>query len=244
MKNLFNSDFYRKRYPDVAKSRIDEYDEYDHYVNYGVFEGREACLNFKGLTLEQVKNLYYHAISDDPSFPKTLSHQAFPFFLKSDMVAHLPVLEFYASECNHVTELGIRHGHSTIAFLTGLHENGKLVSYDVEETPFTKWLTKLSCKKWEFLKEDTTNTSIVPTDLIFFDTFHCYDQLKAELTLHAEKARKFLVFHDTVSYADVCSEDPTKEGIKRAIDEYMAKNHCKAVYKTNACNGLLILEKT
>ena len=93
MKNLFNSDFYNKRYPDVAN------DGYDHYMNYGIFEGREACLNFKDLTLEQVKNLYYHAISDDPSFPKTLSHQAFPFFLKSDIVVHLPVLEFYASEC-------------------------------------------------------------------------------------------------------------------------------------------------
>ena len=92
---------------------------------------------------------------------------------------------------HHVTELGVRHGQSTIAFLTGLPENGKLVSYDVEETPFTEWSSKLNCKNWKFIKEDTTNTSIVPTDLIFFDTFHCYDQLKAELMLMLRRLESF-----------------------------------------------------
>lgn len=241
IEKLFNPDFYYEENRDVANTGIYAY---EHYVNYGLKEGREACLNFNGLDLQQVKDLYYHAISDDLSFKKTLSNQnLFPFYCKSYIVAHLPVLEFYASLCTHVTEFGVRNGHSTIAFLFGLSEGSKLVSYDIRETPFVRWLIGLNCEKWKFLKKSTIDTAIDATDLIFFDTFHSYDHLKTELTLHAAKSRKFLIFHDTFSCATVCDGDSSKEGIKRAIDEYVQENPCRILYKTDTCNGLLVLEK-
>ena len=34
-----------------------------------------------------------------------------------------------------------------------------------------------------------------------FDTWHVYDQLKEELRIHANKARKYICFHDTTSFA-------------------------------------------
>ena len=52
----------------------------------------------------------------------------------SDMAAHLPTLALLATRCKHVTEFGVRLGHSTIALLQGLAERGEhgcLTSYDI-----------------------------------------------------------------------------------------------------------------
>ena len=54
--------------------------------------------------------------------------------------------------------------------------------------------------KWELKIEDSLKTELPICDLIFFDTDHNYEQLSQELKLHANKSRKYLVFHDTMKY--------------------------------------------
>jgi hypothetical protein len=238
-RHLFDADYYNKVNPDIAKAGVDGY---DHYFQYGVKESRHASLNYNELNIDQLRTIYYHTIQDDYELSP---EQRLPFYLKSDIILHLPILEYYASKCSHITELGVRDGHSTLAFLYGLPENGKLESYDIEETLFVTWLESKNLAKWEFHKRNTADTSlkIKETDFIFFDTLHSYEQLSKELVLHAEKSSKFLAFHDTFSCRTVCNEDKSKEGIKRAIDEYVNSNTCKIVYQTDLCNGLMVLEK-
>lgn len=160
----------------------------------------------------------------------------------SDAVLHLPVLRYYASLCDHVTEFGVRDCHSTVAFLSGLKPGGKLISYDINQTNSAKVLQGLR-PDWTFVKGDTSKVDIDDTDMIFFDTEHVYDHLKKELENAAHKAKKFLVFHDTFSCKDIDTRTG-KEGIKRAMDEYFAVNTMWVVcYETDLNNGLMIYEK-
>jgi hypothetical protein len=229
-KILFDETFYYERNPDVKKAKIDASEHYEHY---GILEGREGCLDFEKITFDELKILYYHTIAEDPEINKyhQLVDTILPFYMKNDIVLHLPILEYYATKCNTVTEFGVRHGQSTIAFLSGLPKNGKLISYDIEETPFVKWLKKQN-KSWEFQLKDSLKAIIEITDMIFFDTVHTYEQLIQELNIHASKAKKYLAFHDS-----------QVSGIEKAINEFLEKKTCKIIYKTSACNGLIVLEK-
>jgi hypothetical protein len=252
-RNLFDSEYYYKANEDVAKVGVDAY---DHYFQHGINEKgsgrfnktrqrRDACLKFDQLSLDQVRQHYYHTVPDDLTIVmKEETVGSLPFYLRSNMVSHFPVLEYYASQCKHITEFGVRHGQSTIAFLYGLPADGKLESYDIEETPFIVWLKSKNLMKWEFHQHNTADKELIinTTDLIFFDSHHSYEQVKNELEIHAAKSKKYLVFHDTFTCATPCEEN-SAEGIKLAIDEYMATNKCKIVFSTDLCNGLLILEK-
>jgi len=50
---------------------------------------------------------------------------------------------------------------------------------------------------FEFVLGNDLELSLPDYDLIFIDTEHEYDQLKKELFIYGDKAKKFLVFHDT-----------------------------------------------
>ena len=65
---------------------------------------------------------------------------------------------------------------------------------------------------------------------MFIDTWHAYKQLKAELSLHASKVKKYICFHDTTSYAnfdesgyEVLGDNWKAEGIGiwKAIEEFL-----------------------
>lgn len=244
-RHLFDAEYYYKVNPDVKKAGADAY---NHYFTHGILEGRDAGLNYDELSLDELKCMYYHTTPSDRDSLNCwagINNGILPFYAKSDMVAHLPVLEYYASQCSHITELGVRNGQSTIAFLYGLPLDGVLESYDIEETKFVTWLKNKNLDKWRFHLQDTIAPSLTinETDFIFFDSYHSYKQLSKELELHATKARKFLAFHDVASYATI-GENGKEEGVQRAIEEYISTNTCKVVYRTNSCNGLLILQVT
>ena len=214
-KHLFDNEYYYKVNPDVAKAGVDGY---EHYFKHGINEKRDACLNYDELSLDELKCIYYNATPSDLNCGWINDD---PFYAKSDIVTHLPVLEYYASQCSHVTELGMQNGQSTMAFLYGLPENGLLESYDIKETKFVTWLNNKNLNKWKFLKKDTLkNLKINETDLIFFST-----QIE-KFEVYMEKTRKFLVFHSI------------------NISKYSCPSKFKVIFATHACNGLLILEKT
>lgn len=190
----------------------------------------------------ELVNDYLHRVAVGPFDPPTTT------LVGSDMVLHLPVLEYYASLCHRVTEFGVRNGHSTVAFLSGCR--GEVISYDIAETPFVEVLRKmpLPCL-WQFHQASTVDPhlSVEETDFLFFDTLHTYDHLKEELRLHGRKARQYLGFHDTLTCGekDLSGVDPTARGILPAIHEFIASypGEYQLVYQTHRCNGLMIFAR-
>ena len=165
----------------------------------------------------------------------------------SDINEHLIVLRYYADQCIHVTELGVRAGVSTWAFLSSMAE--RVVSVDVNHpNDYGGSLQEMRDASAEaemdftFILADDLSIELEETDLLFIDTLHTYGHLKKELELHAIKARKYIIFHDTAQYAQVGVDGG--KGIWPAIEEFLADNTqwiIKEAHDNN--NGLLILEK-
>ncbi len=168
---------------------------------------------------------------------------------------HLPTLHALAMQCAHVTELGTERGFSTTAFLAA--QPAELVCVDQMHHPMLAELralgdapivgrrsfeTVVGRTKWSYTLSESTAVTLAPTDLLFIDTRHTYAQLAAELALHADKARRWIVLHDTVSNGLV-GEDPGSEGITRAVDEFLATGAfvVEAHYPNN--NGLTVLAR-
>lgn len=154
----------------------------------------------------------------------------------SDISEHLGMLRLLARTCSHITEFGVRSGNSTVAFLAGLPVGGRLSSYDCQPPPFT------GPSAWTFHQARTDElTDIEETDLLFLDTLHTYAQLRAELR-HGNRARQWLVFHDTVTFGTV-GEDGG-QGLMPAILEFTAENpHWRTFAACQHNNGLLVLER-
>jgi len=145
---------------------------------------------------------------------------------------HLPMIREYASRCGHVTEFGTDRGWSTSALLA----SGCPVvrSYDINRCAEVMLMEALAMDEgvaYKFILGDTREVDIEPTDLLLVDTDHTYEQVKAELERHVDKVRRYLVFHDTVTFP----------AIIQAIEECTVGWY--AVEDVRTQNGLLILEK-
>jgi hypothetical protein len=104
-------------------------------------------------------------------------------------------------------------------------------------------------KKAKYIIADVRTVEIEETDLLFIDTWHCYEQLKTELALHHKKVRKYIAFHDTYTYGLIAEDNyneksPSGLGLLPAIIEFMNENP-QWKFKMNVTNnnGLMILEK-
>jgi cephalosporin hydroxylase len=159
-----------------------------------------------------------------------------------DIYFHLPLLRTIASECNHVTEFGVRDGISTRALLS---VEVVLRSYDlyIDEVLNERFeLAKSQGRDVEYIKGNTLNVEIQETDFLFIDSKHTYDQLIAELNIHSHKVRKYIAFHDTFTFGLYGEDD--RIGLLPAIIEFMTKNHnWKFVYSTIENNGFIVIEK-
>jgi hypothetical protein len=145
-----------------------------------------------------------------------------------------------AKECRHVTEFGTRTGVSATAFLHA--RPGRLVCYDRVRFPQVDVLARAAeGTEFVFRQEDVLRADIEPTDLLFIDTLHDYEQLKEELRLHAGKVRKYVVLHDTTTFG-ARGETPGRQGLWAAVEEFLAQGtfRLKARYENN--NGLTVLE--
>lgn len=167
----------------------------------------------------------------------------------SDIYEHLPVLREYTEKCDHVTEMGVRYVTSTFAFMMGRPK--KLISIDI--LPVENFnidrneLKKLAADNgvdFDFIVGDSTKIEIENTDLLFIDTWHVYQQLIKELTLHANKVKKFIILHDTTKFGDMgeCGEG---DGLWKAVEEFLDSNIDWMIDKRLINNnGLTILKKT
>ena len=174
--------------------------------------------------------------------------------ISTDINEHLYTLYNLSKECQTIVELGTRELNSTWAFLAAYPK--KLISIDILRPE--KW----GCANYEqilksaneqninylFIQEysEKVNLNEELIDLLFIDTIHTYDQVKAELENFSHLVTKYIVFHDTVLYGidgyGHKGHEPGN-GILRAINEFQEKNKNWKVfkeYKNN--NGLLILK--
>jgi hypothetical protein len=163
----------------------------------------------------------------------------------SDINEHLPTLSKLTSGCKHVTEMGVFSGQSTRAFL---RHDVTYIGYDyVVQEGMREFFqnAKNAGRNVTFHQKSTLEVEIEPTDLLFIDTWHTYDQLKKELELHADKAKKYIVFHDTTLFEFTDEPAPGGKGLWPAIEEFLAEHpewKIKKRYTNN--NGLTILRRT
>lgn len=160
----------------------------------------------------------------------------------TDIHEHLPIISELTSQCNHVTELGVGWAQSTRAFL---RHNIELHSYEFMPQPgivefFEQ--AKNAGRNVTLHIDDTRKVEIAETDLLFVDSLHIYEQVQKELELHAGKARKYIGFHDTTTYAD--NGEFGGRGIWPAIQEFIdAHPEWQLVERRTNNNGLTILKR-
>ena len=165
-----------------------------------------------------------------------------------DIYEHLPVLRSYAKKCNHITEMGVRWGASTVALLSTRPQ--EMISYDITKTGKMEEIKKM-CENekinHKFIIENVLSSSIEVTDLLFIDTLHSYPQLLCELLLHSSKAQKYIILHDTESFKNHDEGKPTRlsrKGLQKALEDFLDLGQwsIKEHFKNN--NGLTILTPT
>jgi hypothetical protein len=177
----------------------------------------------------------------------------------SDINEHIPTLIRYSKNCQHITEMGVRGIISTWAFLVAKPQ--KLISIDIQDPKVFGGNIDLvyQCASdlnvdFQFKLENTLNMNIENTDLLFIDTWHCYRQLKAELNLHHINVNKYIILHDTNTYAH--QDEKSYEmwgdnwkahengGLWKAVKEFIADNKNWEIYeKFENNNGLTVLKR-
>lgn len=194
--------------------------------------------------MEEIKNLYNLSISHPHSTGCI------------DIYEHMPVLKQYGEECEHITEMGVRGGASTLALI--MSEPKKLISYDIRSTREIEHIMRLGGESvnHEFIIQDCLTVDIEKTDLLFIDTLHTYNQLTAELDRHEGQVEKYIILHDTTTFARideliyehasniVKSQEVEKRGLRTAMEDFLFRNKNWEVFedRTNN-NGLTILKR-
>ena len=187
--------------------------------------------------------------------------------ISSDINEHLPTLRRLAEKCDAVTEMGVRWACASYALFAAKPK--KMRSYDLHAVAFFGGNQPLfdrcseAVKDYAFIAGNTLLEEIDETDMLFIDTLHSYRQLSAELKLHSGKVKKWIVFHDTVSFAhhdegdvrmDLLNESAKsvvesfsseKKGLVPAVQDFVANSggtwRVKETWENN--NGLTVLER-
>lgn len=180
----------------------------------------------------------------------------------SDINEHLPTIKEFASECENIIELGVRIPISTFALMMGKPKT--LISVDIlhpnhfgggHELNLAYECAKQENIEFSFILNDSVSFNFEKCDLLFIDTWHTYKQLISELITHQEKVTKYIILHDTTSYAyedeanwaqspESNFEGIVKTGLWPAVEDFLSHFPNWEVYKryTNN-NGLTVLRK-
>ena len=152
----------------------------------------------------------------------------------SDINEHLETLYNLGKECSHITEMGVRWVSSTWPLVYSNPK--KMISYDILKNPNISEVINL-CNEYSinysFEEKDVLQLDIEPTELLFIDTLHTYNQLIKELEIHSNKVSKYIVLHDTEHFgrldevvyqhaSNVIKEAPsTKAGLMTAVEDFL-----------------------
>jgi hypothetical protein len=176
----------------------------------------------------------------------------------SDINEHLETLYNLGKECSHITEMGVRWVSSTWPLVYSNPK--KIISYDIVTNPNIIEVINL-CNEYSvdysFHERDVLQLEIEPTELLFIDTLHTYNQLINELKIHSNKVSKYIVLHDTEFFgrvdefvyehaSNLIKGNPTtKQGLMTAVEDFLSTELGQSwelfkIYKNN--NGLTILK--
>ena len=176
----------------------------------------------------------------------------------SDINEHLETLYNLGKECSHITEMGVRWVSSTWPLVYSNPK--KIISYDIVTNPNIIEVINL-CDEYSvdysFQEKDVLQLEIEPTELLFIDTLHTYNQLIKELEIHSNKVSKYIVLHDTEFFGRVdevvyehasnfVKNNPiTKQGLMTAVEDFLSTKLGQSweiykIYENN--NGLTILK--
>lgn len=149
-----------------------------------------------------------------------------------------------------VVEFGVRGVCTTWAFLAAKPRS--LVSVDIAEPPPMELQAAVAAAMLDgtdftFVKADTLTLEPIPCDLLFIDTRHTYDHLRAELHRHASSVRRFIAFHDTIAWGFI-GDDGREPGLQQAIEELVAgeisgTGKWALKWHDERCNGLAVVER-
>jgi beta-1,4-mannosyl-glycoprotein beta-1,4-N-acetylglucosaminyltransferase len=162
----------------------------------------------------------------------------------SDIQGHLNYLYRLASTVEHITEFGTRSGQSTAAFLYARPK--RLICYDLERSDMIAMLEGVASEgavEFTFHQADVLEIEIEPTDLLFIDTWHVEQQIAEELRRHADKARRYLVLHDTETFG-LRGETAGHAGIWPTIAAFVRQNpQWRLLHHFAPSNGLTVLTR-
>jgi hypothetical protein len=152
-----------------------------------------------------------------------------------DICEHFPLMLKYGKQCEHITEMGVRNVVSTWGWIGSNPK--KLICYDIRRSNEVQDAIDTAAElglDFTFHEADTRAIEIEETDLLFIDTEHTYDQMQKELELHGNKARKFIIFHDTAHFPEM----------NQAIKEFMEANpHWVNEEEVTNNNGFKIIKR-
>lgn len=168
----------------------------------------------------------------------------------SDINEHLATMHDLAVklDAQHIIELGVRTGVSSVAWLAALHQTGgHLWSVDIDPAP----PMVSGHKQCTFIQGDDLDPEVldqVPdqVDIVFIDTIHTYEQTKQELFEYVEyvKLGGCIVLHDiAVERFDHHIGDLACQPlfpVRKAVEEFAAERDLKVDwYEHN--NGLAVV---
>lgn len=160
----------------------------------------------------------------------------------SDINEHLSLLRGISMIYPHITEMGVRYGVSTTAFLAGHPDT--LVSYDIVQLINPALFQAMApSTKFQFILGNSLEVEIAPTHVLFIDTRHNEDQLYAELTRHHRQVRSHILLHDTETFGE--HGECSGRGLRYAIAHFLMehKNWWESNHYVNN-NGLTILSNS
>jgi hypothetical protein len=168
--------------------------------------------------------------------------------ITSDIHEHLPALHEIANRCTHVTEFGVRSGMSSRAILSS--RASKFMMYDLVDEPVIRSLVdqcKTAGMDVSYIISNVLDIEIEPTEFLFIDTWHTYAQLSAELYRHAHKVKRFIAFHDTITFGLTDESDTQghgRHGLLTAIIEYLIYDpNWRFIHHNYYNNGFTVLER-
>ena len=160
----------------------------------------------------------------------------------TDIHEHLELIAQLASECKHSTELGVGYAQSTRAFLRydNEHHAYEFRPYDVVLEYFKN--ARESGRNVTLHVADTRQVEIAPTDIMLVDSLHQYEQVQTELALHADKVSKYILFHDTTTFA--INGEFGGKGIWPAVQEFIDSHpEWQMIERRTNNNGLTVLKR-
>jgi hypothetical protein len=160
-----------------------------------------------------------------------------------DISEHLGLLRGLACdpEVGLIVEIGFRTGVSATALATA---DKPLHCYDIDSCEVGVRKLKLLAPKFRFHQGDSLKVEIPDCDLLHIDSLHTYTHLRAELSRHARFCRKWIVLHDTTTFASK-GKDGTKPGLMTALREFLeqeGREWTALLHLTNN-NGLTLLQR-